>query len=116
VRVVLDEMYSPPLARALRERGVDAVTTCELGLAGSSDPDLLAAAAARDAALVTENVADFARAASELLLSGGHHAGVLIALSSRFSRRPSGVQAIAERVAALSDEDLRDRVVFLERW
>jgi hypothetical protein len=114
VRVVLDEMYPPALARDLRKRGIDATTASELGLAGSSDPDLLAWAAAHAAALLTENVADFARAASDVLLSGGHHGGVLIALSSRFSRRPSGLQTITEAIVAVSDQDLRDRVVFLE--
>lgn len=115
MRLLLDEMYSPALVEALRRRGVDAATACELGLAGSSDPDLLAAAAAQQYVLLTENVADFARASAELLLSGGHHAGVLVALSSRFSRRPREVQAIAEAVAAVCRQDLRDRVVYLER-
>jgi len=40
--------------------------------------------------LLTENVADFVRIASDHLSTGGHHPGVLVALSSRFSRRPSG--------------------------
>ncbi len=61
--------------------------------------------------LLTENVADLARLAAERLTAGGHHPGVLIALSSRFSRRPSGIDAIAAAVRALATEHLEDRLV-----
>lgn len=70
--VLTGPLAAPPaLARVLRERGIDAMTASELGLAGSPDPDLLAWAAVRDAMVVAENVADFACAAGELLPSGG---------------------------------------------
>jgi hypothetical protein len=90
LRLLLDEMYSPALASALRDAGIDAVTVAELGLAGRPDPDMLAAAVAADRAVLTENTADFTRIGTEHLEAGRHHPGILIALSSRFSRRPSG--------------------------
>lgn len=65
--------------------------------------------------VLTENVSDFARIAAERLTAGGHHPGVLIALSSRFSRRPGGIAAIASAVRALAGEGLEDRVVYLDR-
>ena len=83
-------MYPPALAEALRADGIEAFTVVERGLGGRSDSDVLAAAAEDGYALLTENVADFARIAAERLTAGAHHAGVLIALSSRFSRRPTG--------------------------
>jgi hypothetical protein len=114
VKVLLDEMYGPNLVRALDAHGVEAVTAIELGLAGLSDADLLDAAAERGFSLLSENVADFARLASELVADGRHHPGVLIALSSRFSRRPNGIPHIAAAVGAIVSDDLRDRLVFLE--
>lgn len=114
MKLLLDEMYPPALAEALRTAGIAASTAAELGLAGSSDPDLLGAAAAGGYVVLTENVADFARTATENLIAGGHHPGVLIALSSRFSRRPSGMGRIVAAVRAVADEALEDRLVYLE--
>lgn len=114
MKLLLDEMYPPALADALRSGGVEASTATELGLAGRSDPDILAAAAAGGYVLLTENVSDFARLAGECLTSGAHHPGVLIALSSRFSRRPAGIVAITAAVSAVAHENLADRLIYLE--
>ena len=115
MKLLLDEMYSASLAEALRTAGIDAVTVAELALAGRSDLDVFAAAVAGAYVLLTENVADFARIAADHLSAGQHHPGVLIALSSRFSRRPSGRGALVAAALTTADEPLEDRVVFLQR-
>jgi hypothetical protein len=115
LKLLLDEMYPLALAEALRARSIEAFTASELRLAGRSDPDLLAAAAANGFVLLTENVGDFARVAGEHLSAGGHHPGVLIALSSRFSRRPGGINTLATAVLAVSDQHPQDRLVYLEQ-
>ena len=114
MKLLLDEMYPPRLAQVLRSLDIEASTAGELGLMGRSDPELFAMAAAEGYVLLTENVADFARIAAEHLGAGGHHAGVLIALSSRFSRRPAGITTIAAAVQALATEVVRDRVLYLK--
>jgi hypothetical protein len=114
VKVLLDEMYADKLAQALRDQGIDAATVDELGMAGRSDEDVFAAAAEGGNALLTENVSDFARLCSEHVAAGRHHFGVLVALSSRFSRRPAGYGAIATAVVAVSADQLADRLVYLE--
>ena len=114
MRLLLDEMHPLALADALRAGGADAVTVAERGLAGQSDWELMSFAVAEGYALLTENIADFARIATEHLSSGGHHPGVLVALSSRFSRRPGGVDVLATAVLAVAGEDLADRLVYLE--
>jgi predicted nuclease of predicted toxin-antitoxin system len=114
LKLLLDEMYSPALAQELRASGVDVDTVAELGLAGSSDPEVFSAALAHDRAVLTENVADFARIFAEHLAAGQHHPGVLIALSSRFSRRPAGIGAIVAAVLACAALSLEDRLVYLE--
>jgi hypothetical protein len=115
LKLLLDEMYPASLVEALRNANVDAVTVTELALAGRSDLDVFATAVADGYAVLTENVADFARIAADHLSAGYHHHGVLIALSSRFSRRPAGRGALVAAVRATADEPLEDRVVFLER-
>ncbi|MCP9491148.1 MAG: hypothetical protein MSC31_14925 [Solirubrobacteraceae bacterium MAG38_C4-C5] len=65
--------------------------------------------------LLTENVGDFARIAADHLTRGGHHPGVLIALSSRFSRRPAGRPTLVAALLAVVGEPLDDRVVYLRR-
>lgn len=113
MKVLLDEMYPPALAEALCAAGIEASTAAELGLAGRSDADLLEAASAGGFVLLSENVSDFARLAAEHVTAGHHHPGVLIALSTRFSRRPGGIHHIAAAVRAVADEHLGDRLVFL---
>lgn len=114
MKLLLDEMYSPGLADALRATGVDARTVIELGLAGSSDPEVFAAAIADGRTLLTENVADFARISAEHLLAGQHHAGALIAPSSRLSRRAAGIGPVVTAVRDIADQQLADRLVYLQ--
>jgi Domain of unknown function (DUF5615) len=114
LKLLLDEMYSARLAEALRATGVDVRTVVELGLAGSSDPEIFAAAVADARALLTENVADFARMSAEHVGAGQHHAGVLIALSSRFSRRVAGIEPLVTAIGDVADQQLTDRLVYLQ--
>jgi hypothetical protein len=114
LKLLLDEMYSSAHAEALLAAGIDASTVLELGLAGRSDPEVFAEAVARDRAILTENVADFARISAEHLTAGHHHPGVLIALSSRFSRRPAGIAPLVGAIRALADQQVGDRVVYLQ--
>jgi hypothetical protein len=64
--------------------------------------------------VLTENVGDFTRIAAEHSNAGGHH-GLLMALSSRFSRRPRGIEPLIAAIQAVRDERLDDRVVYLEQ-
>jgi predicted nuclease of predicted toxin-antitoxin system len=115
VKLLLDEMYAGKLAQLLRDQGIDAATVTELGLAARSDADVFTAAADEGYVLLTENVSDFARLCGEHVAAGGHHFGVLIALSSRFSRRPAGYGRIVTAVVAMAADQLDDRLVYLER-
>ena len=107
-------MHGVKLAQVLRDQGIEAATVTALGMAGRSDAVVFAAAADGGYALLTENVSDFARLGGEPVAAGRHHCGLLIALSSRFSRRPAGYTAIAAAVAAVAGDRLDDRLVYLE--
>lgn len=113
MKVLVDEMYPPTVAAALRAVGIDATTVAELRLAGASDPEVFGAAVAGGYCVLTENVGDFARIAAEHSTGGGHHYGLLIALSSRFSRRPAGLQPLVSAIQAAAGQRIEDRVIYL---
>lgn len=115
MKLLLDEMYPARLAAALSASGIKATTVAELGLAGSADPDVFAAAVASGYTVLTENVGDFTRLAAEHSTAGGHHHGLLIALSSRFSRQPAGSAALVAAVNDAAQQSLDDRVVYLKQ-
>ena len=108
-------MYPAALAMALRGVKIEAATAAELGLAGRSDADVFTSAITSGYVVLTENVTDFARIATDHLVAGRHHPGLLIALSSRFSRRPAGISQLVAAVCAVAGEQIDDRVVYLER-
>ncbi len=107
-------MYSSRVAEALRAAGLEVSTAAEFGLAGATDLEVFASAAVDDRTLLTENVADFTRISAEHLMTGRHHAGVLIALSSRFSRRAAGTGPLVTAILGVIDGELEDRIVYLQ--
>lgn len=101
-------------AEALKAVDIDTTTVFEAGLAGRSDLEVFAVAVQQGRAVLTENVGDFSQISAHHLASGEHHPGVLIALSSRFSRRPAGVPQLVAAVCALSERVLDDLVMYLK--
>lgn len=114
MKILVDEMYPPTLAEALRASGIDATTLMDLRLGGAPDAEIFGAAVASGFCVLTENVGDFARIAADHSTDGGHHPGLLIALSSRFSRRPAGQQPLVDAIRAIADEQIEDRVIYLK--
>jgi predicted nuclease of predicted toxin-antitoxin system len=114
LKLLLDEMYSALHADALQGVGIQAATIIGLGVGGSSDPEVFAAAIAEGSVLLTENVADFTHISAEHLLAGQHHPGILIALSSRFSRRPAGIPALVAAITDVTEKSATDRVIYLQ--
>ncbi len=115
MKILADEMYPDALADGLQAVGVDTRNVSALKLAGSPDIEVFAAAIAGGYTVLTENVADFTRIAAERSNAGGHHHGLLIALSSRFSRRPHGIEPLIGAIQAVAGERLDDRIVYLEQ-
>jgi Domain of unknown function (DUF5615) len=114
VKVLVDEMYPATVAEALRAAGIEATTVASLRLAGTADLEVFGAAVAGGYAVLTENVVDFARIAAEHSTAGGHHNGLLVALASRFSRRPAGPRPLVAAAEAIAGEQIEDRVIYLE--
>jgi predicted nuclease of predicted toxin-antitoxin system len=77
VRLLLDEMLDPEIAKQLRRRGHDVEAIAGSENAGVSDRDVIALAAAQRRALVTNNVRDFMPIHAAILRSGESHAGMV---------------------------------------
>jgi len=120
VRLLLDEMISPRLARELRERGhdVQAIKRDRPDLEGLPDIEIVWLTAAERRAVVTNDVADFAPLHERLLATGGEHFGMVFTDDAVL---PRNREHIAEWVDALSglldahsgDDALLNRVHYL---
>jgi predicted nuclease of predicted toxin-antitoxin system len=119
MRLLLDEHYSPRIARALRDRGHDVIAVGERAdLAGVDDAALLQAAADEHRALVTNNVADLVVAARERTAGGQTHAGLVLTSDRSLPRTRAGIGAIVAALDALlathlGEEALADRTCWL---
>ncbi|GGJ75149.1 hypothetical protein GCM10010123_01390 [Pilimelia anulata] len=97
--ILLDEMYPPALAERLRGKGHDVLAVLDLGvgLASRSDEDVLAWANRHRRCVVTENVSDFGRLASQ----GAAHRGLILVRAKRFPRTRHGLQRLGDGLHAV---------------
>lgn len=113
IRFFTDEDVYGSVARKLRERSIDAVSTPEAGRLRESDESQLAWASQEGRAILTFNVADFARIHNEWMSRFRHHAGIVVS-----RQRPIG--DLLERIVALASTltaiQMRDRLEFLSNW
>jgi predicted NAD/FAD-binding protein len=87
LRLLLDEMFSPAIAVALRDLGHDVVAVAERGeLRAMTDEDVFAWAAAQARWLLTENVKDFRPILLRALQADAAMTGVLYTSSRTFPR------------------------------
>lgn len=119
MKLLLDEMLAPAIARELRARGHDAETVagrpdCE----ASSDPEILAVARSEHRALVTDNLRDFRPLHAEAITPGGpgHYGMIFIPGGYRRTRADIGkIVAALEAVLAVNpgEADLADGEAWL---
>ncbi len=101
MKALLDEQFSPQIARILRERGFDVEAVCERSdLAEASDGDVLDSATREQRAVVTNDVKDFRPLAAERLASGQCHAGLILVPANR-DRSRAATGALADAIEAL---------------
>ena len=77
-QVVVDEDFSLPVARALRDRGFSVVAAVELPPRGLADVDQLRRASRLGRILVSHNRRDFIRLVHQFRERGEAHAGVVL--------------------------------------
>ncbi|HYZ55657.1 MAG TPA: DUF5615 family PIN-like protein [Streptosporangiaceae bacterium] len=86
-RLVLDEMFSPAIAAALRDLGHDVITVAERNdLRAMTDEEVFAWATAQRRWLLTENVKDFRSILLRALEAGTSTMGILYTSNRAFPR------------------------------
>jgi predicted nuclease of predicted toxin-antitoxin system len=86
-RLVMDEMFSPSIAAALRDRGDDVIAVAERGeLRAMTDEEVFARAISQGRWLLTENVKDFRHILLRALQTDTPVTGILFTSSRSFPR------------------------------
>ena len=120
MKLLLDEHFSPEIARQLRNQGHDVVAARErVEWHGASDAELLDIAKQEQRAVVTENVVDFIALHRRSVVRGDRHCGLVFTSPRQFprTRRAIGklVRALEVQLAAHADPDaLVDQTWWLE--
>lgn len=120
MRLLLDEHFSPEIARQLRTRGHDVVAARERAeVHGLTDADLLALATAESRAVVTENVADFVELHRRSVITRRPHFGIVFTSPRGFPRTRRAIGRMVRALEALlsahaSSDALADQTWWLE--
>ncbi len=117
MRLLLDEMISPRIARELRELGhdVQAVKKDRLDLVGRSDRELVRQMSVEDRVIVTNDIADYQAIHNQMLAAGLEHHGMVFTFDATMPRTkksiPQWVEALSKLIADHGDDaSLRNQV------
>jgi hypothetical protein len=119
VKLLLDEHYSPEIARQLRTRDHDVVAVAERAdLVGLSDDELLRRMAQERRAIMTNNVKDFMPLASRAAVATDDHYGLLFTSDSSMPRRERTIGRFVDALDGFlrrheGEESYRNRVQWL---
>ena len=118
LKLLLDEMFSPAIARALRDRGHDAVAVAERPeWRAFSDIEVIAVARRERRVVVTANLRDFRPLHRDLVPPGGAgHAGLVLVPTSYRLRRQDVGRLVAGLDALLGSHPGEDALANGEAW
>ena len=117
LRFHLDEdCQAVALVAALREHGVDVVTTNEVGLSGADDETQLSYSSEQRRVIVSNNIGDFARLHGRWLSESRRpHAGIVIFGQQAFSIGET-VRRLVYLSRSCSPEEMENRLEWLNSW
>ncbi|MDQ2934627.1 MAG: DUF5615 family PIN-like protein [Chloroflexota bacterium] len=119
MRLLLDEHFSPEIARQLRDRGHDVIAARDgAELHGLADRDLLGMATTERRAIVTENVVDFVELHRSSVVSGTDHYGLVFTSPRGFPRTRRAIWRLVRALGVLcaarpADDALRGQTWWL---
>lgn len=113
MRLYIDEdACETAVAKGLRRRNIDVLTTIEAGRSGVDDPDQLAFAVDQGRAIYTFDVRHFARLHSEWLSQGLEHRGIIVLCDQDLSIGEK-IRRLAELTSCLTAEEMVNRIEYL---
>lgn len=118
MKLALDNHYSPAIARALADQGLDVVTAVGKGWQTEPDGSLLDLCRGERRALLTNNVADFVALANDWRATGRTHSGLIFTADAALPRTRATigtfVRLLGDLMRANPDDDaLADAVMWL---
>ena len=113
IKLYLNEDVHIKLAKALRQRGFDVITTIEAGMVGSPDEKQLAFATSQGRAILTFNRGDYAKLHKRYAERGWEHYGIIVS-----EQYPIGdvLRRVVNLLASLSAEDICNQLEYLSQW
>lgn len=104
MKLLLDEMIGPSVARELHDRGLDVVAVAErTDLRALHDDVVLDVAREEGRTLVTLNIGDFARLHQQWLGEGRQHCGLVLVTTQAFPQDRRLVGALVSALNAAAD-------------
>lgn len=119
MKLLLDEHYSPEIARQLRTRGHDVIAVAaRADLTGLSDDELLRRMAQEPRTIMTNNVKDFMPLANRAAQGDDDHYGLLFTSDKGMPRRSDAIGRVVDALDAFlhrhqSEDSYRNRVQWL---
>lgn len=114
IRWYLDEdAMARALVRGLEARGIAVSTPIDAGLRGEADNIQLEYASAQGLTIFTFNVGDFCRLHASYLEQERGHSGIVVVPRQRLSLGQQ-IRALSKLTSETRQEDIRQRLVFLE--
>jgi len=111
-------MFSPRIAHALRDGGVDAQAVAERpDLRRADDAAILSAAAREQRVVVTDNIRDFKPLLDRHGAEGEPHHGVIFTSARSFPRSPKGIGAMVTALRRyVREHSADDALVGSSEW
>lgn len=118
MKLLLDELYSPAIARQLRTRGHDVVAVAERADLVSLSNDDLRRMAQERRAIMTNNVKDFMPLANRAAQGDDDHYGLLFTSDKSMPRRSDAIGRVVDALDAFlqrhqSEDSYRNQVQWL---
>jgi predicted nuclease of predicted toxin-antitoxin system len=120
VKLLLDEMISPKIARELRLTGFDvqAIKGDRLDLEAVADREIVRRMAAEKRTLVSNDVLDFQLIHNQMLAAGEEHHGLIFTSDSTMPRNKASIPLWVKTLEKIltehsANEALRNRVLHL---
>ena len=109
----IDEDVFPSVADQLVRFGFDAVSARSAGRLGEEDQSQLAWATSQSRTLVSFNVRDYARLHSQWIRQNLDHSGIVVSAQFEIG---TIVKRLLRLAAAVSADDMRNRLEYLSNW